>query len=137
MKLEHSSVSALKLAIIRLHNCINFYRREPVRSKIEALNRASRGVSDTLDFLVHVYDGHITRTLLKGAIGVLAKAVKILEKRRPVRRGLNLRWFVAVKQAMKSRYEQFLVLLGEGRAVYQSTLADLALGNHVSKVPMV
>lgn len=137
MKKEHPYVSELKLAIIRLSDRINLYRRQPVRLKIEALNRASRGVSDALDMLVHVYDGLLTRTLLKAAIDVLEKAVKILEKRRPIRRGLNLRWFVAVKSAMKSRYEQFLVLLGEGRAAYRAILTDLAVGHHASDVPMV
>ncbi len=137
MKKEHPYVSELKLAIIRLSDRINLYRRQPVRLKIEALNRASRGVSDALDMLVHVYDGLLTRTLLKAAIDVLEKAVKILEKRRPIRRGLNLRWFVAVKSAMKSRYEQFLVLLGEGRASYRVILTDLAVGHHASDVPMV
>lgn len=137
MKREHPCVSELKLAIIRLSDRINLYRRQPVRLKIEALNRASRGVSDALDMLVHVYDGLLTRTLLKAAIDVLEKAVKILEKRRPIRRGLNLRWFVAVKRAMKSRYEQFLVLLGEGRASYRAILTDLAVGHHASDVPMV
>lgn len=135
MKQENPHISKLKLAIIHLLNRINFYRSQPVRAKIEALNQASRGVSDALDMLVHVHDGLLTRTLLKSAINALDKAAKILEKRRPIRQGLNLRWFVAVKRAMKSRYEQFLVLLGEGRARYQATLYDLATGHCDMEAP--
>ena len=130
-------MTALRQAIINLQNAINYYQRHPVRPKVERLNRASRAVSDVLDFIINVYDGHLTRTLLKRAVGVLAEAAKILEKRRPIRRGLDIRWFVAVKRAVKSRYEQFLVLLGEGRAAYQAILTDLALGRHVPKAPMV
>jgi hypothetical protein len=135
MKSEHHSVSALKLAIIGLRDRINRYRRYPVRETVAALNRASRSVSDALEEIVHKYDGVITRTLLKKAIGILAKAAKVLEKRRPIRHSLNLRWFVAVKQAVKIRYEKFLVLLGEGRAVYQATFTDVAMGPHIPEAP--
>lgn len=132
----HPCLAALGQAIIDLKNASNYYRRHPIRPKIERLNRASRAVSDVLDFIVNVYEGHLTRTLLKRAVVALDEAAKILEKRRPIRRGLDLQWFVAVKQVLKSRYEQFMVLLGEGRTVYRRTMTDLALGHHDS-VPMM
>ncbi|MEK7644933.1 MAG: hypothetical protein AAB391_01220 [Patescibacteria group bacterium] len=132
----HPCLTALRQAIINLKNARNYYCRHPIRPKIERLNRASRAVSDVLDFIVNVYDGHLTRTLLKRAVVALDEAAKILEKRRPIRRGLKMKWFVAVKQALKSRYEQFMVLLGEGRAIYRRTMTDLALGHH-DLVPMM